>query len=120
MMSQLTRESVKCQYSAIEPKYPFQTHLVTVAPLVVLGADVLVRVLGALLQRRHVVPVLPMLVPEPVGVGTGGDEAGGDTTSILLAIAIPTQHHDLVNFNFRCSGFEDRFVIRSRVRIRTY
>lgn len=64
--------------------------------------------------------MLPMLVPEPVGVGTGGDEAGGDTTSILLAIAIPTHHHNIVNSNFRWSGFQDRFVIRSRVRIWTY
>ena len=53
--------------------------LVSVTPLVVLGTDVLVRVLGALLQRRHVRPVLPVLAPEPVGVGTGGDKAGGDT-----------------------------------------
>lgn len=55
-----------------------QDGLVTVAPLVVLGADVLVSVLGALLQRRHVGPVLPVLVPQVVGVGTSGNQGDGD------------------------------------------
>jgi hypothetical protein len=50
--------------------------LVTVAPRVVLGADVLVGVLNALLQRRHVVPVLPMLVPEVIGVDGGENQEG--------------------------------------------
>jgi hypothetical protein len=54
------------------------TYLVTVAPREVAGADVLVGVLGALLERGHVRPMLPMLVPEIVGVGAGEDEAGGD------------------------------------------
>lgn len=62
------------------------TDLVAITPLVVLGADVLVRILGALLQRRHVVPVVPVLVPEPVGVGTRQGEGGDDAASILLAL----------------------------------
>jgi hypothetical protein len=67
-----------------------------------------------------VAPVLPMLVPEPVGVGTGGDKARGDTASILLAFAIPLHHHNLVVSNFRQSGIKAGFVIRSRVRVWTY
>jgi hypothetical protein len=54
------------------------TYLVTVAPREVAGADVLEGVLDALLERGHVRPMLPMLVPEVVGVGAGEDEAGGD------------------------------------------
>lgn len=57
------------------------THLVTVAPLVVLGADVLVGVFGALLQGRHVVPVVPVGVPQPVGVGSGESEGGNHGAS---------------------------------------
>lgn len=77
------------------------TYLVTISPLVVLRAipshscqtlatrqknrmarpgrcspDVLVGVLDALLQGRHVRPVLPMLVPEHIGVGTSPDQGG--------------------------------------------
>ena len=55
--------------------------LVAVAPGVVLGADVLVRVLDALLQRGLVAPVLPMLGPQVVGVGGGEEDAGEDTTT---------------------------------------
>jgi hypothetical protein len=54
------------------------THLVTVAPGVVLHADVLVGVLGALLERGHVLPVLPVLGPKAVGVETAADQAGDD------------------------------------------
>lgn len=32
------------------------------------------------------VPVVPVLVPEPVGVGTGQGEGGDDAASILLAL----------------------------------
>lgn len=53
-------------------------YLVTVAPLVVLGADVLEGVLDALLEGRHVRPVLPMLSPEVVGVQAGEEEGRGD------------------------------------------
>lgn len=54
------------------------TYLVAVAPEVVLGADVLVVVFDALLHGRGVGGVLPVLVPEPVGVGAREDQAGGD------------------------------------------
>ena len=55
-----------------------KTYLVAVAPRVVAGADVLVGVLGTLLEGGHVRPVLPMLVPEVVGVEAGEDKGGGD------------------------------------------
>ena len=63
-----------------------KAYLVTVTPLVVLGANVLVGVLSAILQSGHVAPVLPMLVPQVVGVGSGGNEAGGDAAISLLAV----------------------------------
>ena len=53
-----------------------QEGLATITPGEVLGADVLVGVLGTLLQRRHVGPVLPMLVPENPGVVAGKDKEG--------------------------------------------
>ena len=59
--------------------------LVAVAPGEVLGADVLVGVLDAVLQGGLVAPVLPMLGPQVVGVGAGEEEAGDDATISLLA-----------------------------------
>lgn len=53
--------------------------LVAIAPRVVLGADVLVGVLDALLQGGHVLPVLPVLGPEVVGVEACEQEAGEDS-----------------------------------------
>ena len=50
-------------------------YLVTVSPEEVLGADVLVGVLDALLQRGHVRPVLPVLVPQVVRIDTGTNQA---------------------------------------------
>ena len=55
-----------------------KTYLVTVAPREVAGADVLVGVLDTLLEGGHVRPVLPMLVPEVVGVEAGEEEGRGD------------------------------------------
>ena len=46
-------------------------HLVSITPEVVLGADVLVWVLGSLLQRLHVLPMRPMLVPQVVRIDAG-------------------------------------------------
>lgn len=51
-------------------------YLVSAAPREVLGADVLVGVLSALLQRRQVAPVLPVLVPQGVGVPAGEAQGG--------------------------------------------
>ena len=58
------------------------THLVTVAPWVGLASDVQVVVLRSLLLRRHVALVLPVLVPQSVGVD-GGDQKtrNGDAIS---------------------------------------
>lgn len=52
-----------------------QEGLVSVSPEEVLGAEVLVRVLSALLKWLHVGPVLPVLVPENVGVGGSNDQS---------------------------------------------
>ena len=52
-----------------------QKGLVSVSPEEVLGAEVLVRVLSALLKWLHVGPVLPVLVPENVGVGGSNDQS---------------------------------------------
>ena len=52
-----------------------QKGLVAVTPEEVLGANVLVRVLGTLLERRHVGPVLPVLLVEVVRVDGGDDQA---------------------------------------------
>jgi hypothetical protein len=58
-----------------------RTYLVTVTEREVLHTDVLVRVLGALLERRHVVPVLPVLVPQVVGVKATADQAGDNSAT---------------------------------------
>lgn len=78
-----------CQQLSIVPIQANFAHLVTIAPLVVLGADVLVRVLGALLQRRHVAPVVPVLIPQVVGVGARSHEGGDNTALRLLATLFP-------------------------------
>lgn len=53
-----------------------EAYLVSIAPGEVAGANVLVGVLDALLERGEVGPVLPMLVVEVVGIGAGEDEGG--------------------------------------------
>lgn len=53
-------------------------HLVTVTPEEVLGADVLVGVLGSLGLGRKVGLVLPVLNPQTVGVDTTEDDRGDD------------------------------------------
>lgn len=60
------------------PKVRKLAHLVTVTPEEVLGAEVLVRVLGTLLKRGHVRNVLPVLVPQPIRVGASDGESGND------------------------------------------
>lgn len=53
-------------------------HLVTVTPEEVLGADVLVGVLGSLRLGGKVGLVLPVLEPQTVGVDTTEDDRGDD------------------------------------------
>lgn len=53
--------------------------LVTVSPLKVLGADVLVGVFDALLQRRHMAPVFPVVLPQNPSVDAGCNQEDGDT-----------------------------------------
>lgn len=56
-----------------------KTHLITISPGVVLHPEVLVGVLGTLLERGHVLPVLPVLIPEVPGVDTGKQHARNDS-----------------------------------------
>lgn len=58
--------------------------LISITPEKVLGANILVRVFWPLWERRHVLPVLPMLVPEVVGVDTTEEEEWGDTVQRQL------------------------------------
>ena len=62
-----------------------ESSLVTIAPREVLGADVLVGVLDALLKRRKVVPVLPVFIPEVVRVDTGKDQGRNNSVDRQLA-----------------------------------
>lgn len=62
-------------------KWDLQKSFVTVAPEEILDPDVLVRVLGAFLERRHVGPVLPVLVPEVIGVDTSNNQEGDGSTA---------------------------------------
>lgn len=57
-----------------------KTNLISVSPKVILGSDVLIRVLGALLKRGLVLPVLPMFTPEVVGIDGCDDEGRGNDT----------------------------------------
>lgn len=63
---------------SIQRNIAVRTHLVTIAPEEVLGPDVHVWVLGPLLNRASVGKVLPMLVPEAVGVDAGQAEGWDD------------------------------------------
>lgn len=69
------------------------TYLVAITPGVVLGADVLVRILGAFLKRGHVLPVLPVVVPEGVGVNATADQAGDDSTTINVSSSVDWAPH---------------------------
>lgn len=60
--------------------------LITIAPEEVLRSDVLIRVFDSLLQRRHVLPVLPMLIPQVPGVDASEDEAGDDDAVGFVSI----------------------------------
>lgn len=68
--------------------------LVAVAPGEVLGADVLVGVLDALLERRHVLPVLPVLRPQVPGVQAREDEGRRDAAGegFWLALIRPSAY----------------------------
>ena len=70
-----------------------QKRFVAVAPEEVLDANVLIRILGALLKRRHVRPVLPMLIPEIPGIDAGQNHGGRDATasdSLYIRMAKPS------------------------------
>lgn len=68
---------------SVTPREVLGLFAMTVSTLRILGRqkggtypDVLVGVLDTLLQRWHVRPMLPMLVPENVCVDAGADEGG--------------------------------------------
>lgn len=63
------------------------THLITITPLEVLGADVLVGVLSALWQRGKMAPVLPVFVPQPVRIGSSDNKCRDNAASVLLALS---------------------------------
>lgn len=68
-----------------------QSYLVTVSPEVVLGADVLVGVLGLLFTGSVVCHVLPMSVPSQLGIDAGNDHAGnGDAAVALVVVQMST------------------------------
>lgn len=58
------------------------THLITITPEVVLGSDVLVWVLRSLLQGRLMSPMLPMLIPQDIGIDGGNNQAGPSDATI--------------------------------------
>lgn len=57
------------------------SHLVTISPGEVLDTDVLVGVFHALLKRRKMLPVFPVLIPEIVCIETTANQAGNDSAS---------------------------------------
>jgi hypothetical protein len=40
-----------------------RAHLIAISPKEILCSDVLIRIFNPLFQRRHMAPVLPMLIP---------------------------------------------------------
>lgn len=60
-----------------------EAHLITITPEEVFGAEVLVRILGTFLERGHVFPMFPMLVPLIISVRAGDDHANRDKTGRL-------------------------------------
>jgi len=54
------------------------TDLVTISPKEVPRPYVLIWILNPLLQRRQVLPMLPMLPPQIPGIDAAEDEAGND------------------------------------------
>lgn len=92
-LQQSLRQEVS--YGSASLKGQEQTHLVSVAPEEVLGADVLVRILSSLLQRRQVRPVLPMLVPQDIGVQASNDQAReGHAVKVSISVS-PVQFTSL-------------------------
>ena len=55
---------------------PLSTNLITIPPTKRLRPNILIRILNPLFQRRHMLPVLPVLVPEVFGVERGEDQGG--------------------------------------------
>lgn len=74
----LTQPLSRRRHLQVSEKERKLAHLVTITPEEVLGAEVLVGVLGALLKRGRVGLVLPVLAPQPIGVGGRDGESGKD------------------------------------------
>src|SRR2546421_3044669 len=58
-------------------------HLVTISPKEVPGPDVLVGIFDSLFQRRHVAPVLPMLVPQILRIDRAQDQTRYHNASVF-------------------------------------
>jgi hypothetical protein len=81
-------------------------YLVTVSPEVVLGADVLVRVLGPLRAGVLVLlvsNVLPVGIPSDLGVDAGDDDAGDGDAETLIS-ECPAFFSDAKSRVFRASN----------------
>lgn len=85
----LTKESVSAvSHPSRASILGFIPHLVTITPLEILGANVLVRVFSALLQRGQVAPVLPVLLPENPSVTTSQSEGRYDATNTSVSYQV--------------------------------
>ena len=73
-------------------------YLVTVAPEVVLGPDVLEGVLDSLLQGSAVRPVLPVLGPEAVGVDTRQNDGGDHDATFRDVVSVALQLQQVLAF----------------------
>ncbi len=52
------------------------TNLITIPPDIIFRPNILIRILRTLIQRRHMLPMLPMLRPQIVSVDAGDNQAG--------------------------------------------
>ena len=58
-----------------------RAYLVAVPPKVVLRPYILIGVLRAFLQRRHVLPMVPMFIPKIPRIDRGDEKAGNSNTA---------------------------------------
>ena len=79
VLASLTKESAHDEQISIGSSHsvwgPCRTHLIAVSQWEIFSSDILIRVLDSLLQRRQMLPVVPMLDPQVVGVDAAEDDA---------------------------------------------
>lgn len=71
----LTRESKEKLAITLGHLITAMTHLVTITPEEVLCSEVLIWVLWSLLQRLHMAPMLPMLIPQDIRISSRNHQA---------------------------------------------